>query len=89
MNQTWEFLSTPAYRQLSISLFDTLGESLVNGGRRNPSCAEHQSIDFSGAQAFFCRMKGRYVVVTIDTETPRRAEATEVLINPSHQSMFC
>ena len=59
----------------------------MDGGRDNPSCANHQNITFSGGQAFFCRMKGRYVVITIDSEKESKMlHVSEMLVNPSHQS---
>ena len=64
-----------------------LGDSLKDDGRANPSCAEHQNLDFSEGQAYFCRKKGRYVVITVDKEDGTyQLHVQEMLVNPSNQS---
>ena len=64
-----------------------LGDSLKDGGRGNPSCAEHQNLEFAAGQAYFCRQKGRYVVITVDTgDRVHKIYVQEMLVNPSKQS---
>ena len=63
------------------------GDSLEDGGRGNPSCAEHQNLEFAAGQAYFCGKKGRYVVITVDTGDSRsQIFVQEMLVNPSNQS---
>ena len=68
-------------------LANVLGYSLVDNGRANPSCAEDQTIDVAGGKAYFCRMKGRYIVITKDTKPANDiVHVVEIFVNPSHQS---